>query len=586
MNENAAAYESDFVAPLLTMYGEPDERRRPLLSSKEYKEVRALFATEFARHHSDQIQAGFGDKAEELLAWLEERPELRDTLFNAFEPTDDVAAGLTIFRQLYDEFGDDLGKYGALATAAAVVWDSPERGPYSYDFHAKRAKANLPTDPRPAAAENVRYFIDREAAMQGRAERLPWELLVLVVDHQTPIEEREWALNLYGNNRSRFGECYSHVPYDDVMLKTESKEGALNGFPYTLEAILAKGGVCAHQADYAARVGKSLGVPSMYVRGDGKFGGAGHAWVMWVDVTRVTNGGLNFTLQSHGRYQDDHYYVGFLNDPQTGEETTDRDLMRRLHAVATDRDAARHAALLMRAYPIVAARGGENDGEITLDARLDYLDAVNQIDPWNGPAWRERAALASQNAGSLTKDQTRRLKQDLKKLLRDFAPFPDFTRDVFAGISSYETEIDKRLALHKQLLDLYAAAGRPDLSFEALPEYVDGLVAQERTPEAIGTVAGALKRYAEEGRYVPDALDTLAELAGDRPGDLAQFYQEFLPLIPPSRGDSPSEYAVAMHKRGVEAAEAANLDGLAAYFTERIRLIGSGKLKTKPKGRG
>ncbi|NNJ27875.1 Ig-like domain-containing protein [Alienimonas chondri] len=583
LNDDEAAYEENFVAPLLALYGEPDDRRRPLLASKEYEQVRTLFATEFARMHEREIRQGLGDKSDEILAWLKERPDLRETLFNAFTPADDVAAGMTVFRELYDEFGDRLGKYGALATAAAVVWDDPVRGPYQYDHHAERAKAELPTEERPAAVENVRYFLDREDVMQGRAERLPWELLVMTIDHRTPIEERNFALANYGANRSRFGECYSQVPYDKEMLETESRRGALNGLPYTLPAILAKGGVCAHQADYASRVGKSLGVPAMYVRGDGKFGGAGHAWVMWVDVTGVTDSALKFSLESHGRYQDDHYYVGFLNDPQTGEETTDRDLMRRLHAVATDRDAARHADLLMRAYPIVAKRAGAEGEELSLDARFDYLDSVNQIDPWNAPAWRERAKLAADNAGDLSKDQARRLKLDLKKLFKDFAPFPDFTREVFSGISSYEPDAEKRLALQKQLLDLYAVAGRPDLSFEALPEYVDGLVANEQTGDAVGFIVQAVSKYAEEGRYVPDALDRLTELAKDRPEDLALFYVDFLPLIPPTRGNSPSEYAIAMHKRGIDAAEAANRDDLAKAFTERMRAIGEGKLKSPPK---
>ncbi|MFH5803282.1 hypothetical protein [Alienimonas sp. DA493] len=581
LNENEAAYEENFVAPLLEMYGEPDEHRRPLLSAKEYDTLRTLFAEEFARHHEDEIRAGLGDKTEEILAWLNERPELRDTLYNAFKPSDDVAAGMGVFRQLYDEFGDDLEKYGALATATAVVWDDPQRGPYSYDFHAKRAKAELPTGGRPEAVENVRYFLDREAAMQGRAERLPWELLVLTIDHQTPIEEREWALNWYGNNRSQFGQCYSQVPYDDEMIRTDERVTKLDGSPYTLPMILEKGGVCAHQADYAARVGKSLGVPAMYVRGDGKFGGAGHAWVMWVDVTGVTDSALKFTLESHGRYQDDNYYVGYLNEPQTGEETTDRDLMRRLHSVAIDRDASRHADLLMRAYPIVAQRAGENGEGLSLDARLDYLDAVNQIDTWNGAAWRERARLGTENTGDLTRDQIRRYKQNLKRLFRDFAPFPDFTQEVFAGISVYETDEEKRLELTRELLDLYAAAGRPDLSFETLPAYVDGLVEQDRTPEAIGMITGALMKFADEGRYTPAALDRLDELLADRPEDLLNFYRGFIEAIPPTRGNSPSEYAVAMHKRGIEKAQAANNQAAADYFTERMRAIGSGKLKTK-----
>ena len=103
----------------------------------------------------------------------------------------------------------------------------------------------------------------------------------------------------------------------------------------------------------------------------------------------------------------------------------------------------------------------------------------------------------------------------------------------------------------------------------------------------MGAVVAAVLKYADEGRYVPDALDLLEKLAGDRRAELLQFYTAFLPRIPPKRGTKPSEYAVAMHKRAIELAGAENRPDLAEAFTERLRLIGQGKLEwTDPNGRG
>jgi protein-S-isoprenylcysteine O-methyltransferase Ste14 len=62
------------------------------------------------------------------------------------------------------------------------------------------------------------------------------------------------------------------------MLRTQSEVCRLNGKPYTLQSIKDYGGVCAMQADFAARVAKSLGVPAEYVGGEANFGGL-HAWV-------------------------------------------------------------------------------------------------------------------------------------------------------------------------------------------------------------------------------------------------------------------------------------------------------------------
>ena len=582
----AAEYEEQFVAPLVALYGGPDDRRRPLLALNGYGELRKLFADEFARANAAEIDAAFGEKKVEILAWLDETPEVREVLFTAFAPGDDPAAGLGVFARLFGELGEDLRKYPDLAIAAAVVWDRPDVGPYDYARLAKLAKAEMPGDfALLDAVGNVKYLADRDAATGGVAGKLPWELLTLAVDHRTPEAERDFALQTYGNVRERFGLCYDQVPYDDEMARTDYRRGALNGLPYTLPTILEHGGVSGHRADYAARVGKSLGVPAMYVWGEGKYGGDGRAWVMWVNVTRATDAALTFTLETHGRDPGDGIYVGELHDPQTGEQTTDRDLMRRLHEVATNRDAARHARLLMKAYPIVAAKAGPDGAPLSFDARLDYLDVVSKIDPWNGPAWKERADLAAGFAGEFDKQQVRRLKKDLTRLFREFAPFPDFTREVFAGLASYEQDEQKRLDLSRDLLGMYAKAGRPDLSFEALPAYVDRLTAADRQEEALQAVVTALTSYADEGAYVPAALDLLDKLAADRPGDLAQFYTTFLPLIPPTRGNKPSEYAVAMHKRAIEAANAADREDLAEAFTARMRAIGEGKLKTDPKAK-
>ncbi len=73
------------------------------------------------------------------------------------------------------------------------------------------------------------------------------------------------------------------------------------------------------QADFAARVAKSLLVPAEYVGGEANSGGL-HAWVMWVEVKSVNKDAVAFTLESHGRYFGDNYYVGTLLDPKTGQE--------------------------------------------------------------------------------------------------------------------------------------------------------------------------------------------------------------------------------------------------------------------------
>jgi len=82
-------------------------------------------------------------------------------------------------------------------------------------------------------------------------------------------------------------------------------------------------------------VAKSLGVPA-FDAGSASVYGESHAWVMWVELGPVTATGFAFSLQSYGRYRNDKYYVGHLNDPHTGQPTTDRELELRLHTLGMD----------------------------------------------------------------------------------------------------------------------------------------------------------------------------------------------------------------------------------------------------------
>ena len=65
-------------------------------------------------------------------------------------------------------------------------------------------------------------MVQAEQVMQGRGQLLPWEFLVHVVNHETPLVERQWALQRFLPERSMIGKCYSKVPYDHEMVETDS----------------------------------------------------------------------------------------------------------------------------------------------------------------------------------------------------------------------------------------------------------------------------------------------------------------------------------------------------------------------------
>src|SRR5262245_12821402 len=184
------------------------------------------------------------------------------------------------------------------------------------------------------------------------------------------------------------GKIYHEIDYDEEMRLTKSEVCKLNGKDYTLADIKKYGGVCAMQADFAARVGKSLAVPAAFVGGESQQQGL-HAWVMWVEVKSANKNAINFTLESHGRYLGDHYYTGELLDPQTGVEILDRDMERRLSAAAKDRNGKRQADLAMEYFAAVAEANSFDTKK-----KIQYLRDVLRVSGFNEPAWLELARMA------------------------------------------------------------------------------------------------------------------------------------------------------------------------------------------------
>src|SRR5262249_28812282 len=141
------------------------------------------------------------------------------------------------------------------------------------------------------------------------------------------------------------------------------------------------GGVCAMQADFAARVAKSLAIPAAWVWGEGVRGEL-HSWVMWVEVRGIGKEQLQCTLESHGRYLSDLYDTSKLRYPQTGEEILDRDMERRLGTVGADRAGKRQAELAMRAFPLLRERQGFDRKQ-----KFAYLDSVLKLSHYNEGVW-------------------------------------------------------------------------------------------------------------------------------------------------------------------------------------------------------
>ena len=555
------------LKPILDLH-----KANKLFDKNEYKAVRAAAAKVFETRNADVIKDAFGPDHQTLSAWLEKQKDLKEEFFSAVDPKkDDVRRVLEIFHDLWKENPDAVAKYPNLAIAISVVWDQP-RHVYDYRPHQRRTKSNLPDEyEKYGPLDEFRYHVSHAKEIQGkeatnRLEILPYEFLVYVVDHRTPVGEREWAIKNYLAKRPGLGQIYKEIEYDNEMLRTKSEVCKLNGHDYTLADIKKYGGVCAMQADFAARVGKSLAVPAAYVGGESQQQEL-HAWVMWVEVKSASKNALNFTLESYGRYRGDNYYTGELHDPQTGVEILDRDMERRLAAAAKDRIGKRQADLAMEYFADVAATN-----EFDAKKKIQYLRDALRLSAFNEPAWLELARMARDSEA--TGDNKTAILEQADRLLTVFVQYPDFSWKVGGDLITVQKDTLNRNRFYERLAVLYETAKRPDLACEARLKWADFLAEEKKHTIAATGLAQTIKKFPDEGRYVPKMMDKLKEHCGQFSSGkeyLGKTYLELLRTMNPKRGTDITKYfikisgdAVAFFKEEKKNKEAAEVERIRA----------------------
>jgi hypothetical protein len=559
----AAPAADEALQPILDLH-----KSGKLFEKSEYKAVRTAAAKVFEARNADAIKDAFGADHEALTAWLDKQKDLKEEFFSAINTQkDDVRRVLEIFHDLWKEDATAVAKYPNLAIAVSVVWDS-EKGVYDYRGHQRRTKSHLPDGyAKYGPKDEFKYHVAHAKAVQGkepfnRLEVLPWEFQVYFVDHRTPVSERDWAVRNYLAKRPMIGKVYQEIEYDHLMLKTGSKECKLNDHDYTLADIKKYGGVCAMQADFAARVGKSLAVPAAYVGGQSQ-DLEHHAWVMWVEVKAASATTVNFKLESWGRYRYDNYYTGELADPQTGEEILDRDMERRLSAAATDRVGKRQADLAMTYFQDVA--GATN---LAPKKKVQYCLSTLQLSAYNEAAWLELARMARQ--GEIPAESKMFVLEQADWLVRRFAQYPDFSWKVAGDLLTIQKDALLRNKFYEALAVVYEKANRPDLACEARLKWAEFLGEEKKWSIAATGLKQTIIKFPDEGRYVPKMLEKLKESCGQFNGGkeyLAKAYLELMRKVNPKRGDEVTKYfqqvsaeALAFLKEAKKSKEAAEVE--------------------------
>ncbi|MBN8527139.1 MAG: hypothetical protein J0M02_17525 [Planctomycetes bacterium] len=429
-----------------------------------------------------------------LAAWLQAHPAQARDLWLAFDPRfDDIAGGLAVLQRLLDADAKRFERFFQLAIAMAVVWDSPDAVDSSRHYPVWGIEvAQLP--PRMDLMQVWDWYTDakRQSQLAFKPTDMPWPVLVNLVDLALSPAEAQWAAERYAKQASDLAALYPQVPYDYDKLEQRPKLGSK---PYTLENLKACGGVCVDQSHFATEIAKALGVPAIKCTGEGRYGGAGHAWTGFL-AARKGRPLLEFT----GRYQFDYYYTGDCFDPQTRTMVMDRDVALLYDAATGGFPALVKARTLAR----IARAVEKSDPALAVQLAGQAIKTNTYADE----AWRIWCRLAA--AGAVERKVVAKMGN---QLMKDLAAHPDVTiaclDDLLATIPA--DKLDERVALYEAAYGLYRQAKRPDLQIRLRLAETRELGDANRAAEALTKALETVQGNAAEGTLILPLVEQVVE---------------------------------------------------------------------------
>ncbi len=208
----------------------------------------------------------------------------------------------------------DRAKYLNLAIACSLVSPQVANSP---------GNVRLP-DAKPLTIQQLYdYFREQDAKKKlvTDLKKLSVTQLLYVVDVRLPRSEFDWVQENLAYKQANWGDAYGSIRYR----MDRAAQGVDPYVNYTFEELREEGGVCRDQGYFAQATAKSVGIPAVYIVGDGDRGP--HAWVATLvdEVTWKQTGsyGYNtgrFLNSCSGRWQHENVLLN-----QT-KKTTDEKL--------------------------------------------------------------------------------------------------------------------------------------------------------------------------------------------------------------------------------------------------------------------
>jgi hypothetical protein len=202
----------------------------------------------------------------------------------------------------------------------------------------------------------------------------------------------------------------------------------------------------------------------------------------------------------------------------------DRDMERRLWVAGNDRVGRRLAALIMRAYPMLAQTNA-----FSVKEKAAYLDQCIKVSKYNEDAWINFALMAKR--GEFTDENKKIGSSHLASLKDTFAAYPDFTWRIFDDLIDTAAPAEK-IKQCEGLLAQFEKSKRADLACDARLKLTELLIAESKFSTAQIGLTASIKKFPTEGRYVPRMLKKLEEVAPQVKGGPAQVAQLYYDIVP------------------------------------------------------
>ena len=489
-------------------------------------------------------RAGLFKDGKELFKWLVANRGLSRVLFRGMQDVSEPADSLKAIAELKVVGDKTLLAFGELVTA----------------FATSQAAECYHEQPDPASlVEAFKYYTTRK--MRYDLKTMPYELSRYLADTNLSIKERLWASGKYSRYPNP-AKAYFDLRYDTAhFVKGDPKK--ISKLEFTLANLRKVGGVCIEQAYYSSEICKALGIPATIVGGRGA-DGVHHAWMMC--FTRRRSSRSAGWDSSTGRYPEQKYYVGDVQNPANGRELLDCELMLEGAAALLplarreDADTATSLAVLAADVANAAELADLNDlqalaalhkkrfgtaplepstkATIKIDMTIveDFLAAALACNLAHRRAWEFIIEL--RNSRDMLK--VSHLGKFFDVLTSKTAKFyPDYSCEMVLRIVPSLPEPKGRMKVYQKALGVYAS--RPDLQGRIMIACGDDYARQSKPAKALKFYETAAMRNVELADIVTSAAGKAEKLlvdAGHAKPAIAMYTKLFKAAKRPRRSSS------------------------------------------------